>query len=322
MASFKKVLQRMWDINGLVSDLKAAEWNVTEGPSSYGNARIDRMIGLPSYNAIEGMARDLLSSKEIKEAQKNDTLPELLSDAADQYINELAELVGEKMKAHVYGTFEDGDAWLGQYEEGKLKTLSENFKLSVEDIKRHGLERGFESMGHGAYQGEYTQHQMGDEGPATKQEREAIQEHVKNHLIRAGYSPGEAYSYVNAWVWDGLASWEPGVRRKILREINKAVRTSSAQMSGASMDGRGANDLATEFVNGGVSGEAGSMYIHGDRIYSYGPHFPIAERHGGAVYVTSRQSPSKTTSTHVNAVKRAAEAGGFDVVEKNIPPEV
>lgn len=64
------------------------------------------------------------------------------------------------------------------------------------------------------------------------------------------------------------------------------------------------------------------MYIHGSRIYSYGPHFPIAERKPGTIVVTSRPSPSQTTSTHVNAVKRAAEAEGFKVVSKDLPPEV
>lgn len=232
MASFKKAIKKNWDIDGLASDLRDAEWYITEGPTSHGYTRIDRMIGLPSYRSFEEFAKDLLPKSEIKEAEKTDTMPEVLSDAADQYINELAELVGEKMKEHVYGTWEEGDGWLGQYEEGKLEDLSKNFKINAEDLERHG----------------------------------------------------------------------------------------SSRMSGPSMEGRGANELASQFVNGATSGTAGNIYIHGNRIYSYGPHFPIAERHEGYIYLTTRKY-SVTTSAHVNAVKRAAEAEGFEIVKKNIPPE-
>lgn len=233
MASFKKAIKKNWDIDGLVSDLRGAEWYITEGPTSQGYTRIDRMIGLPSYRSFEEFARDLLPKSEIKEAEKTDTLPEVLSDAADQYINELAELVGEKMKEHVYGTWEEGDGWLGQYEEGKLQDLSKNFKIAAEDLERHG----------------------------------------------------------------------------------------SSRMSGTSMDGgRGASELATQFVNGATSGTAGNMYIHGNRIYSYGPHFPIAERSHGTIHLTTRKY-SPTTSMHVNAVKRAAEEEGFEIIPENLPPE-
>lgn len=236
MASFKKQIKKMWDIEGLASDLRGAEWYITEGPRGPEQfIRIDRMIGLPSYQSFEGLAEDLLPKKEIDEAKKTDTMPELLSDAADQYLEELAELVAEAMKEHVYGTWEEGDGWLGQYEEGTFQEMAKKYPLNADMLQAHGL-----------------------------------------------------------------AGWK---------------------MAGPSMEGREANELAVQFVNGASNGTAGNIYIHGNRIYSYGPHFPIAERRYDGIYVTTRKSPSVTTSGHINAVKRAAEQEGIRIVSKNLTPE-
>ncbi len=89
--------------------------------------------------------------------------------------------------------------------------------------------------------------------------------------------------------------------------------------------------LAENFVNGANSGVASSMYIHGNRIYSYGPHFPIAERHTitsvGAlagtpvIIITARKSPSKTTSAQVGLVKAAAQQAGLEIMYQDLAAE-
>ena len=88
--------------------------------------------------------------------------------------------------------------------------------------------------------------------------------------------------------------------------------------------------LAENFVKGANSGVASSMYIHGNRIYSYGPHFPIAERHvvtsvgalaGTPVIITSKKAPSRTTATQIGAVKAAAQAAGLEIMYQDLPAE-
>lgn len=67
--------------------------------------------------------------------------------------------------------------------------------------------------------------------------------------------------------------------------------------------------LAENFMRGANSGVASSMYIHGNRIYSYGPHFPIAQRNDdGTILIRhpSKKAPSKTTAGHISAVVNAA----------------
>lgn len=67
--------------------------------------------------------------------------------------------------------------------------------------------------------------------------------------------------------------------------------------------------LAENFMRGANSGVASSMYIHGNRIYSYGPHFPIAQRNDDRTILIrhpSKKAPSKTTAGHISAVVNAA----------------
>lgn len=79
--------------------------------------------------------------------------------------------------------------------------------------------------------------------------------------------------------------------------------------------------LAEQFVKGANSGVAGSMYVHGPTIYSYGPHFPIARREGDLILITTKHSPSRTTSGHIGLIKRAAQQAGKEVAYQELTPE-
>lgn len=89
--------------------------------------------------------------------------------------------------------------------------------------------------------------------------------------------------------------------------------------------------LAENFVKGANSGVASSLYIHGNRIYSYGPHFPIAERTvlsmpphlagQTVITVTVRKAPSKTTAAQINLVLAAAQDAGLSVDRMELQPE-
>lgn len=104
-----------------------------------------------------------------------------------------------------------------------------------------------------------------------------------------------------------LRTWSPRLLRR------PPERPESTRPSGPEM-GASRRDLARDFVEGATSGRASSMYIEGDRIYSYGPHFPIAQRRpDGTVIMTDRPSPSVTTSIHITFVRRAAVAAGVPV---------
>jgi hypothetical protein len=129
MSDMTALVKKHWDIKGLAKDLKAQKWNITEGPTQHGYTRIDRMIHVGSYPTIESLARQSVSDKEIAEAEKDDTLPELIDDLVQEYIDTLAEVVAKAMRKHVYGTFDAGDGYLGQYEEGKLDNLRRRFDI-------------------------------------------------------------------------------------------------------------------------------------------------------------------------------------------------
>jgi hypothetical protein len=81
-------------------------------------------------------------------------------------------------------------------------------------------------------------------------------------------------------------------------------------------------ELATRFVYGSAkTGRAGNLYIHGDRMYSYGLHFPIAERQDGMIVITTRRAPSRTAVQHIAAVRRASQAAGITVISAALSPE-
>jgi hypothetical protein len=106
-------IKRQWNLEGLASDLDGETWHVTE------QNRIDRTIFLASYENISALAQESVSKKEWKEAEQDGFEHEIV----DEYLDRLAELVAEKMGKHVYGTLNEGDAFLGQYEDGHIEEL-------------------------------------------------------------------------------------------------------------------------------------------------------------------------------------------------------
>jgi hypothetical protein len=141
---FERLVESHWDIDGLAQELCNAAWHKTE-PHRY-----DRMIGIGSYEQITESAESTVSKKEWREAKKFGDECEIVDD----YLNALSAIVSEKGKCvkrsvgpgrkewrpgpvetiqpigHVYGTYEDGECYLGQYEEG----------VTAEELKAMGHE--------------------------------------------------------------------------------------------------------------------------------------------------------------------------------------
>jgi len=61
------------------------------------------------------------------------------------------------------------------------------------------------------------------------------------------------------------------------------------------------NTVAQLFADGATEGNSKNMYISGDSVYSYGPHFPIARRIDGG-YVLNSDNYSSTTARHKDTV--------------------
>lgn len=117
-------IRKQWDIPGLLSDLRAAKWYKTE-PN-----RIDRRTWVGSYPTIEKMAKNATSPKEWQEAAQEGFEHEIV----DEYMEALAQVMMEAMgkelrREHVYATFEEGEGFLGQYED-----------MSAEELKQMGFE--------------------------------------------------------------------------------------------------------------------------------------------------------------------------------------
>lgn len=96
-----------WNIDGLVADLRAAEWEQTEPH------RQDRRVWLGTYRAIVDLTQRAVSKEEWAESARNDYREELL----DEYMDAVSRAVSANMGEHVYASFEDGDAFVGQYRE-------------------------------------------------------------------------------------------------------------------------------------------------------------------------------------------------------------
>lgn len=108
----KSKIRRQWNIPGLLSDLRQEKWHRTE-PN-----RIDRMHWLGSYQTIEYMARQAFPSEEWEEAEAEGFENEIVDEYMDALAEVLVDATGKELRReHVYTTFEDGEAWIGQYED-------------------------------------------------------------------------------------------------------------------------------------------------------------------------------------------------------------
>ena len=81
-----------------------------------------------------------------------------------------------------------------------------------------------------------------------------------------------------------------------------------------------ANELAQVFAEGGTEGSArgGRIFIDGDKIYSYGRHFIIAQRIDPTTYEFNTRRYSMTTSKQQSAVKSALQGRGYKIIEKEL----
>ena len=73
--------------------------------------------------------------------------------------------------------------------------------------------------------------------------------------------------------------------------------------------------LAEAFKNGATKGKAGNTFIEGDKLYSYGYHFIIAQRDGnGGFYVTDRKY-SQSTSHQTSIVRNVLSQGSMVTIK-------
>lgn len=170
------------------------------------------------------------------------------------------------------------------------------------------------------------------------------EERDRLHIIIRDKKTGQR-TIAEWWDDDALQMFEDGFFKRGV-ELKRSVIAYAEEMGLLSTIGRNPNVrkniflfnnpgnaqrvLAENFVRGANSGVASSMYIHGNRIYSYGPHFPIAERHvvqsqpvagTPVIIITNRKSPSKTTSGQIGLVKAAAQQAGMDIMYEELKPE-
>lgn len=112
----RDVIKKHFDIRGLASDLREQKWFGTE---SY---RIDRTFWIGNYELIRSLTRHAIPPREWHEAVREGAEDGLVDD----YLNVLAVMVGEAMgDEHVYGVFDEGEAFIGQYEDMSAKELRE-----------------------------------------------------------------------------------------------------------------------------------------------------------------------------------------------------
>jgi hypothetical protein len=117
-------IRRQWDIPGLLADLRAEKWRKTE------KNRIDRTHWIGSYQMIEQMAREAYPAKEWNEAAKEGFEGEIVDEYLEALSDALIDATGKELRReHIYTTFEDGEAFIGQYED-----------ISAEELQAMGFE--------------------------------------------------------------------------------------------------------------------------------------------------------------------------------------
>ena len=75
-------------------------------------------------------------------------------------------------------------------------------------------------------------------------------------------------------------------------------------------------DAARAFVRGDAYRSGAAIFTDGSRIWSYGPHYVIAEyitdpADGKIAYIVNEENYSPTTNQHRGAVKDALKQGGW-----------
>ena len=111
-------IRRQWDIPGLLSDLRKEKWRKTE------KNRIDRTHWIGSYQTIEQMAREAFPAKEWNEAAKEGFENEIVDEYLEALSDVLIDTTGKELRReHVYATFEEGEAFIGQYEDISAQEL-------------------------------------------------------------------------------------------------------------------------------------------------------------------------------------------------------
>lgn len=72
-------------------------------------------------------------------------------------------------------------------------------------------------------------------------------------------------------------------------------------------------NLAVHFANGGTSGKSARAFIIGNKLYSFGTHFIVAERDTGVMARVTTRRVSATTAKHTTLTLRALENKGYIV---------
>ena len=117
-------IRRQWDIPGLLSDLRAEKWRRTE------KNRIDRTHWIGSYQTLERLARDAFPAKEWNEAAKEGFEGEIVDEYLEALSDVLIDATGKELRReHVYTTLEEGEVFIGQYED-----------ISAEELQAMGFE--------------------------------------------------------------------------------------------------------------------------------------------------------------------------------------
>lgn len=119
----KEVADSTWHYEGIAIDLRNQPWHITERYQS--GIRIDRTAFLCSYEYVEGEIQEALTDAEWEHVRHEDYIAELV----EAYTGHIAARVSEIMGEHVYDMFDEGNVYLGQYEEGDPEELVETYYI-------------------------------------------------------------------------------------------------------------------------------------------------------------------------------------------------
>lgn len=119
--NFHEAVKKDFNLRGLVSDLREQKWRGTNP------GQIERTLWIGSASSIEKLAQFAVTEKEWKEAEADGFEHEIV----EEYMNALAEAVSKEMDEHVYTTFLEDEAYIGQYED-----------MAPADLRAMGFEIG------------------------------------------------------------------------------------------------------------------------------------------------------------------------------------